>query len=33
MIKLTKKARLYLPSLAKETFVPNKDNKSKVKFI
>jgi hypothetical protein len=33
MVKLTKKARLCLPSLARETFVPNKDNKSKMKFV
>jgi hypothetical protein len=33
IIKLTKEARLCLPGLAKETFVPNKDNKSKVEFV
>jgi hypothetical protein len=33
MVKLTKKARLCLPGLAKETFVPDKDNKSKIEFI
>jgi hypothetical protein len=33
VIKPTKKARPCLPGLAKETFVPNKDNKSKIKFV
>jgi hypothetical protein len=33
MVKLTKEACLCLPGLAKKTFVPNKDNKSKVKFV
>jgi hypothetical protein len=33
MVKLTGEARLCLPGLAKKTFMPNKDNKSKVKFI
>jgi hypothetical protein len=33
MIKLAKKTCLCLPGLAKETFVPDKDNKSKVEFI
>jgi hypothetical protein len=33
MIKLTREARPCLPGLARETFVPNKDNESEVKFI
>jgi hypothetical protein len=33
VIKLIKEARLCLSGLAKKTFMPNKNNKSKVKFI
>jgi hypothetical protein len=33
VVKLTKEACLCLFSLAKETFVPDKDNKSKVEFV
>jgi hypothetical protein len=33
VIKPTKEACLCLPSLARKTFVPDKDNKSKVKFV
>jgi hypothetical protein len=33
MVKLTKEACLCLPGLAKETFVPDKDNESKIEFI
>jgi hypothetical protein len=33
VIKLTEEACSCLPSLAKETFMPNKNNKSKVKFV
>jgi hypothetical protein len=33
VVKLTKEARPCLPSLAKETFVPDKDDKSKVEFV
>jgi hypothetical protein len=33
VVEPTEKACLCLPSLAKETFMLNKDNKSKVKFV
>jgi hypothetical protein len=33
MVKPTEEACPCLPSLARETFVPDKDNKSKVKFV
>jgi hypothetical protein len=33
VVKLTEEARLCLPGLARETFVPDKDDKSEVKFI
>jgi hypothetical protein len=33
VVKLTKEACLCLPGLARETFVPNKDNKSEVEFV
>jgi hypothetical protein len=33
VVKLTKKARLYLPSLAKKTFVLDEDDKSEVEFV
>jgi hypothetical protein len=33
IIKLTREARSCLSGLAKETFVPDKDNKSEVKFV
>jgi hypothetical protein len=33
VVKLTEEVCPYLPGLARETFVPNKDNKSKVEFI
>jgi hypothetical protein len=33
MVKLTREAYLCLPGLAKETFVPDKDNRSKIEFV
>jgi hypothetical protein len=33
VVKLTREARPYLSGPAKETFVPDKDNKSKVEFV
>jgi hypothetical protein len=33
VIKLTREARPCLPGLARETFVPDKDNKSEVEFV
>jgi hypothetical protein len=33
VVKLTEEACLCLSGLAKKTFVPNKDNKNKVKFV
>jgi hypothetical protein len=33
VIKLIREAYPCLPGLAKETFVPDKDNKSKVEFV
>jgi hypothetical protein len=33
MVKPTREARSCLPGLAKETFVSNKNNKSKIEFI
>jgi hypothetical protein len=33
VVKPAKKARLCLSGLARETFVPNKNDKSKIKFV
>jgi hypothetical protein len=33
VVKLTREARLCLLGLARETFVPNKDDRSKVEFV
>jgi hypothetical protein len=33
VVKLTREARPCLPGLAKETFVPDEDNKSEVEFV